>query len=143
MRLILIVCTLTATCLLMTFTYCHKFSWVQNFVTVRLVTKITKISTPRKLPAILYAISLASKRWKLGLCVCQPWHRLQAGIIAYRRNCADFRQHWTLICCELQLAKQLDSQSAAFVISLTYFCCSIMIIVIMTYVSPQFGKDLN
>ena len=31
-----------------------KNSWVENFVTRGIVTKITKISTPRKLPAIRY-----------------------------------------------------------------------------------------
>ena len=31
-----------------------NFRGMQNFVTVRLATKITKISTPRKLPAIRY-----------------------------------------------------------------------------------------
>ena len=25
-------------------------------------------------------------------------------------NCAELRLHWTLTCCELQLARQLDSQ---------------------------------
>ena len=33
-----------------------KNSWVENFVTRGIVTKITKISTPRKLPAIRYFI---------------------------------------------------------------------------------------
>ena len=32
-----------------------KNSWVENFVTRGIVTKITKISTPRKLPAIRYS----------------------------------------------------------------------------------------
>ena len=38
-----------------TFTYCGKFLWGVNFVTVRAVTKLTKISPPRKLPAIQYS----------------------------------------------------------------------------------------
>ena len=54
MRSITIVCTFAATFLQTTFTYCRKFRGVQNFVTVKLVTKITKISTPQKLPAIRY-----------------------------------------------------------------------------------------
>ena len=33
-----------------------KNSWVENFVTRGIVTKITKISTPRKLPAIRYTM---------------------------------------------------------------------------------------
>ena len=33
-----------------------KNSWVENFVTRGIVTKITKISTPRKLPAIRYLL---------------------------------------------------------------------------------------
>ena len=37
-----------------TFTYGGKFSWGVNFVTVRAVTKVTKISPPRNLPAIRY-----------------------------------------------------------------------------------------
>ena len=36
-----------------------KNSWVENFVTRGIVTKITKISTPRKLPAIRYYIHTA------------------------------------------------------------------------------------
>ena len=36
----------------------QKFSWVENFVTSRLVKKITKISTPRKFPAIRYDFTL-------------------------------------------------------------------------------------
>ena len=35
-----------------------KNSWVENFVTRGIVTKITKISTPRKLPAIRYPVIL-------------------------------------------------------------------------------------
>ena len=36
-------------CYQTTFTYCGKFSWGVNFVTVRAVMKITKISPPMKI----------------------------------------------------------------------------------------------
>ena len=38
-----------------------KISWVENFVTRGIVTKITKISTPRKLPAIRYTVLYSDK----------------------------------------------------------------------------------
>ena len=60
-----------------------------------------------------YAVSLATEHLKLergGLCGHQPWHGLQAEATAYWRNCMEIRKHWTLTCCEVQLAKQLDSR---------------------------------
>ena len=58
-----------------------KNSWVENFVTRGIVTKITKISTPRKLPAIryvvLYVLSFIAsnnlnyyRRYNYPACVC-------------------------------------------------------------------------
>ena len=49
-------CTLMVTFHMMTFTHWHQYHGVQNFVTVTSVTKITKISTPQKLPAIQYLV---------------------------------------------------------------------------------------
>ena len=82
MRSITIVCTLAATFLQTTFTYCRKFSWGAKFR--RLVTKITKISTPQKLPAIRY---YSRKIWRGikfgGLAVCVKTAKLKSAKIFY------------------------------------------------------------
>ena len=39
--------------------------------------------------------------------------------MAYCKNCTKTRQHWTFTCCELQLARQLDSRVDIRYVSLT------------------------
>ena len=61
----------------MTFTYCGKFSWGVNFVTVRTVTKITKISPPQKLPTIRHKATIIIIVCRL-LFIIWWWHNTKS-----------------------------------------------------------------
>ena len=59
--------------------------------------------------AMLYLLLLILEVKKSGSLGRQPQYRLQTRTTAYWMI-GPCRHHWTLACCELQLAKKLDSQ---------------------------------